>query len=164
MESCCINLTSRCTNRSLDPDAKFGENLAGNSGSGSWGQVRSTEAVLTRFVENEVEKEYPNNGHLTQVSTYAKFFVVSSFSPIPHSPHCLHLSQVLWRATKYVGCAETSKPKEGGGMCHVQVCRYTRSGNCNMNKYMNNKKDWWMVPMMMEDSPCGPACPPEGCY
>ncbi|KAL7529567.1 hypothetical protein ACHAXR_006401, partial [Thalassiosira sp. AJA248-18] len=120
-----------------DPDAKYGENLAGNHGSGSWGEVRSTDAILTRFVENEVDDEYPKNGHLTQV---------------------------LWRPTKYVGCAEASKPMDGGRMCHVQVCRYGRPGNCNMDKYKKDTTDWWIEPVMLDDSPCGPECPPGGCY
>ncbi|KAL7522760.1 hypothetical protein ACHAWX_007446, partial [Stephanocyclus meneghinianus] len=88
-----------------DPENQnYGENVAGNSGSGSWGAVRSTEDILTRFVEREEGKPYPHNGHLTQV---------------------------LWRASRYVGCAEASKPlgnSSSAGMCHTQVCRYSRSG------------------------------------
>lgn len=45
--------------------------MAGNSGSGSWAEVRSTEKILQRFVEAEADKEYPDNGHLTQVSKAA---------------------------------------------------------------------------------------------
>ncbi|KAL7547206.1 hypothetical protein ACHAWF_010523 [Thalassiosira exigua] len=121
-----------------DPDTNFGENLAGNSGSGTWGEIKSTEAVLTRFVEREESKTYPANGHLTQV---------------------------LWRSTKFVGCVDVSKPKPGGGTCHVQVCRYARPGNCNMNKYKSGGTDeWWLKPMLMDYSPCGTICPPDGCY
>ena len=36
-------------------------------------------------------------------------------------------------------------------------------GNCDMNAYRTIADDWWYVPMMMDDSPCGPECPPEGC-
>ena len=36
-------------------------------------------------------------------------------------------------------------------------------GNCNMDQYKTNKKDWWLTPMLMDDSPCGPTCPPDGC-
>jgi len=133
-----IELLKSCGNGLFhDPNTHYGENVAGNSGKGSWATVRSTDAILTRFVENEVDKEYPKNSHLTQV---------------------------LWRASKYVGCAEASKPKDGGGMCHVQVCRYARPGNCNMNKYMSADADWWIKPVMMDESPCGSSCPPEGCY
>ncbi|KAL7542082.1 hypothetical protein ACHAXR_011501 [Thalassiosira sp. AJA248-18] len=113
-----------------------GENLASNNGSGSWAEVRSTDSVLARWVEDEADDPYPANGHLTAV---------------------------LWRASKYVGCGEASKPRKGGGMCHAQVCRYTRPGNCNMNGYKTNQMDWWIKPVMQDDSPCGPECPPDGC-
>lgn len=116
----------------------WGENISTNSGSGSWEEVKPTDAILERFVEKEVDKEYPENGHLTQV---------------------------LWRATKYVGCAEASKLRQSKEMCHVQVCRYARPGNCNMAAYKDETRhDWWMVPTMMDESLCGSACPPEGCY
>ena len=52
--------------------------------------------VPTGWVEDEVDDDYPANGHLTQV---------------------------LWRATFYVGCADASN-----GDRHVQVCRYARPG------------------------------------
>ena len=84
-----------------DPNTSYGENIAGNSGSGGWGALKSTDKILTRFVEREEGKRYPNNSHLTQV---------------------------IWRATKYVGCADAERPKEGGGMCRTQVCRYSRPG------------------------------------
>mmetsp|Transcript_44278 Transcript_44278/g.79432 ORF Transcript_44278/g.79432 Transcript_44278/m.79432 type:complete len:418 (-) Transcript_44278:222-1475(-) len=96
----------------------------------------TTDSIVTRWVEDEADDGYPGNGHLTQV---------------------------LWRATKYVGCAEASRSKNNGGMCQAQVCRYSRPGNCNMSKYKTGKKDWWKKPMLMADSPCGPACPPDGC-
>ena len=119
--------------------------MAGNSGTGSWGRLKSTEAVLSRFVEMEEDKVWPKNGHLTQV---------------------------LWRSTKFVGCADASKPKQGGGMCHTQVCRYARPGNCNMNHFKkeNASRDdairddeWWLEPMLADDSGCLPLCPPGGC-
>ena len=121
-----------------DPDNIYGENVAGNSGSGSWGAMRSTEQILTRFVEMEVDDNWPHNGHLTQV---------------------------LWRSSKYVGCAEASKPYGESGTCHTQVCRYVRPGNCNMNKYKKSETDdWWLEPMLLEETSCEPACPPDGCY
>ncbi len=33
-----------------------GENAAGNSGTGSWAEMRTPEQILTRFVEREVGK------------------------------------------------------------------------------------------------------------
>jgi len=121
-----------------DPDLVYGENVAGNSGSGSWGAKRTTEQVLSRFVEREVDLGWPRNSHLTQV---------------------------IWRSSKYLGCAEASKPMGGQGTCHTQVCRYSRPGNCQMSSYhKNNDDEWWMEPMLMDDTPCGPECPPDGCY
>ncbi|KAL7539703.1 hypothetical protein ACHAWF_006485 [Thalassiosira exigua] len=70
-----------------------GENLAANSGTGSWANVRSTDSIVTRWVEDEASDRYPDNGHLTQV---------------------------LWRGTQYIGCGEAERPKEVGGKCHVQ--------------------------------------------
>ncbi len=88
-----------------------------------------------------------------------------------------------------MGCAEASKAIENGGMCHTQVCRYARpgkeivrcyssfsflaliigvflfiEGNCNLSKYMTTAKDWWLEPMLMDFTPCGPACPSHGCH
>eukprot|EP00571_Detonula_confervacea_P016091 CAMPEP_0172310254 /NCGR_PEP_ID=MMETSP1058-20130122/11375_1 /TAXON_ID=83371 /ORGANISM="Detonula confervacea, Strain CCMP 353" /LENGTH=369 /DNA_ID=CAMNT_0013023031 /DNA_START=8 /DNA_END=1117 /DNA_ORIENTATION=- len=93
--------------------------------------LKSPDSIVTRWVENEIDDGWPGNGHLTQV---------------------------LWRPSKYVGCAEAVS-----GSCHTQVCRYARPGNCNMNKYKTNKDDWWLKPMLMDDSPCSPKCPPDGC-
>lgn len=63
------HLLSVCGNSGLyhDQNSQHGENLAGNSGTGSWAKVRSTDAILTRFVENEADDEYPHNRHLLQV-------------------------------------------------------------------------------------------------
>ena len=91
----------------VDKNNVHGENLAANYGSGSWAAVRSADTILSRWVEDEADDPYPANGHLTQV---------------------------LWRPSKYVGCAEASAP-DGGGLCHVQVCRYARPGKllCSHN-------------------------------
>mmetsp|Transcript_29464 Transcript_29464/g.61481 ORF Transcript_29464/g.61481 Transcript_29464/m.61481 type:complete len:519 (+) Transcript_29464:86-1642(+) len=84
-----------------DNTTNYGENIAANFGTGSWARLMTTDAILTRFVEREVDMKPPSNGHLTQV---------------------------LWRSTKYVGCVETSELNEDGKMCRVQVCRYARAG------------------------------------
>ena len=105
-----------------DPDAQEGENLAMNCGSGSWSAVRPPDNILSRWVEEEVGMSPPDN---------------------------LHLTQVLWRATTRVGCAEASREYDNGKTCHVQVCRYSKMGNCNMGKYED-----WIVPMLLDDSPC----------
>ena len=28
---------------------------------------------------------------------------------------------------------------------------------------MTSEDDWWLTPMLMDDSPCGTECPPDGC-
>jgi hypothetical protein len=81
-----------------DPSRIYGENAAGNTGRGSWGTRREPDQILTRFVEYELDDPWPRNGHLTQA---------------------------LWRASRFVGCAE-SHTVFGDGMqrqCHTQVCR-----------------------------------------
>jgi hypothetical protein len=76
----------------------YGENLAKNVGRNGWGQLYPANSIVGRWVEFEVGLPYPSNGHLTQV---------------------------LWRASTYLGCGESAKEYRGG-MCRVQVCRYGR--------------------------------------
>ena len=49
-----------------DPDRIYGENAAGNVGRDHWGERRDPEQILARFVEFEVDWDWPDNGHLTQ--------------------------------------------------------------------------------------------------
>ena len=119
-----------------EKQSKWGENLAANVGQGSWGAMKSTEDVMTRFVENEADKDWPKNAHFTAA---------------------------LWRATKYVGCWDAEKDMGGGKMCRVQVCRYSRAGNCDMHKFNDGSSKWWMDAVMQDSSNCGAECPPDGC-
>jgi len=118
----------------------YGENLASNTGvdwgSGSWGELKSVESVMYRFVERE-----------------------EHWAP----PHNYHFSQVLWRASTHVGCAESKGTTNNGTVCRYQVCRYARAGNCAMGNYNDGTNEWWMVPILRDASPCQPYCPPEGC-
>ena len=80
----------------------FGENLAKNTGPvDTWGQLYAPEKIVGRWVEFEIGLPYPSNGHLTQA---------------------------LWRASKYMGCGESVKEFRNG-VCRIQVCRYSRAGN-----------------------------------
>jgi len=106
-----------------DHDTEEGENLARNCGTGSWGEMYHPDDVLIRWVEREIDLNPPKN---------------------------LHLTQVLWRPTKYMGCADAMREYDDGTRCHVQVCRYVRTGNCNFGKFEETN---WMVPMLL-DSPC----------
>ncbi|KAL7544660.1 hypothetical protein ACHAWF_008028 [Thalassiosira exigua] len=122
-----------------DPRTKFGENLAGNAGGGSWGSRKSPDSIIHRFVDREVGLSWPDNAHLTQA---------------------------LWWASKYVGCAEAYKKMERGNnrQCHTQVCRYARCGNCDMGSYKDNDGNVdWETAMMQNVNYCGPICPSGGC-
>jgi hypothetical protein len=59
-----------------------------------------------------------------------------------------HFTQVLWRATKYVGCGQASS-----GSGSYQACQYVTPGNCNGPSNM-----------LVSSSPCSPKCPQEGCF
>jgi Cysteine-rich secretory protein family len=108
-------------------DGMYGEILAATWGGASGPSV---EAVLTGLFENEANLGYPANGHYTQIG---------------------------WRATKWVGCADISKTLSGGVRCWIQVCRYATTGNCNLSSSNFKTK------MLADSSPCTPQCPPEGC-
>jgi len=86
---------------------RAGENLASNSGSS---RRPTAESVVYRWVEAEMGKSPPANGHLTAA---------------------------LWRASKYVGCADAKK-----GNRHVQVCRYFIPGECAVHSFsfINNRR------------------------
>jgi len=115
----------------------YGENLAKNTGNPeSWGQLYPPTKIVGRWVDHEIGLPYPSNGHLTQA---------------------------LWRASKYLGCGESVK-KFRNGVCRVQVCRYGRAGNCDMTRYNSTQGENWLVPMLDNYTRCGPDCPPEGCF
>eukprot|EP00581_Thalassiosira_minuscula_P011609 CAMPEP_0183715234 /NCGR_PEP_ID=MMETSP0737-20130205/9549_1 /TAXON_ID=385413 /ORGANISM="Thalassiosira miniscula, Strain CCMP1093" /LENGTH=689 /DNA_ID=CAMNT_0025944323 /DNA_START=19 /DNA_END=2088 /DNA_ORIENTATION=+ len=115
----------------------YGENLAKNTGpADSWGQLYHPNLIVGRWVDREIGLPYPSNGHLTQA---------------------------LWRASKYLGCGESVKPFRRG-VCRVQVCRYGRAGNCDMKRYNSTQGENWLEPMLDNYTRCGPDCPPEGCY
>lgn len=61
-------LLSSCPSPTIihDPNNAYGENLAKNKGTGGWGDLKPAENVTRRFVENEMDWEWPHNAHLTQ--------------------------------------------------------------------------------------------------
>ena len=82
----------------------YGENLASNLGTGSWGKLKPPEERLQRWVDKEATVGWHDNAHLVQA---------------------------LWRATRYIGCHDAAKDHfgpTGKGVCHVQVCRYAMTG------------------------------------
>mmetsp|Transcript_11646 Transcript_11646/g.20256 ORF Transcript_11646/g.20256 Transcript_11646/m.20256 type:complete len:904 (-) Transcript_11646:203-2914(-) len=115
-----------------------GENIAKNTGGpAADGQMYPADTILRRWVEQQETRGYPRNQQLTQV---------------------------LWRATRYLGCGEAERKNDNGTMCRVQVCRYARAGNCAMNSFNADEGDNWLIPMLMDKTACGPDCPPEGCF
>lgn len=101
----------------------YGENLAMNWGWGStlYTSAASADDVLNRWVEEE--------------ESYWRG----------------HFSQVLWRATLYVGCG-TFSITEGQTHYHYQVCQYLTPGNCNGSFKAN---------MLALTSPCNPQSPDD---
>mmetsp|Transcript_16257 Transcript_16257/g.23037 ORF Transcript_16257/g.23037 Transcript_16257/m.23037 type:complete len:675 (+) Transcript_16257:62-2086(+) len=115
----------------------FGENLAKNTGNpATWGQLYPPENIVRRWVDFEKGLPYPSNGHLTAA---------------------------LWRAGRYLGCGEGVR-KFGNGICRIQVCRYGRASNCDMNSFDARNGTNWLTPMLLNYTRCGPDCPQEGCF
>jgi hypothetical protein len=132
-------LLDTCNTTGIKHDAsEQGENLAKNRGSGKWGELYPADKVTKRFVDNEEFWGWNSNAHLTQA---------------------------MWYSSRYIGCAESVTNMGGNQMCRMQVCRYAKAGNCMMGKYDSSQGNNWMIPMMMDDSPCGPMCASrDGCY
>jgi len=115
----------QCSDLRHDPTNPWGENLAMISG------TDSPERVMSMWVEGE---QLEPNAILTGRN--------------------LHMTQVLWRASHYVGCGTATTSE-----CHLYVCRYITPGNCNIGTTT------WLSDMMQPSSPCLPHCPPgEGCF
>mmetsp|Transcript_16934 Transcript_16934/g.35105 ORF Transcript_16934/g.35105 Transcript_16934/m.35105 type:complete len:471 (-) Transcript_16934:354-1766(-) len=132
-------LLSTCDETGIDHEKNIseGENLAKNVGSDDYmGQLYEPDLILNRWVDKEETWGWPGNAHFTQV---------------------------LWRATRYVGCGESEMPFKNG-TCRIQVCRYARAGNCAMGSYDASKGDNWKKGVLEDFTRCGPDCPPEGCF
>jgi hypothetical protein len=111
---------------SHDQTTDSGENLAANGGN-----LQSTDQVMTRWAEDEMDLPFFENGHFVQI---------------------------VWRATKYVGCGESVQYQSDGRVCRIQVCRYERPGNCGV------RDGNWRAEAWKDDTLCGNPCPNEGCY
>lgn len=130
-------LLDTCDEKGIKHDhTDQGENLAKNKGDGTWGALYPADNIVKRFVDNEEFWGWNANAHLTQA---------------------------MWYSSRYVGCAESVKTTSDGKTCRMQVCRYAKAGNCQMNTYDSSTANRWMIPMMGDDSACGPMCPPSGC-
>eukprot|EP00577_Skeletonema_sp_RCC1716_P011179 CAMPEP_0113404472 /NCGR_PEP_ID=MMETSP0013_2-20120614/18407_1 /TAXON_ID=2843 ORGANISM="Skeletonema costatum, Strain 1716" /NCGR_SAMPLE_ID=MMETSP0013_2 /ASSEMBLY_ACC=CAM_ASM_000158 /LENGTH=499 /DNA_ID=CAMNT_0000290075 /DNA_START=44 /DNA_END=1543 /DNA_ORIENTATION=+ /assembly_acc=CAM_ASM_000158 len=117
-----------------------GENMAKNRGTvgSAYGGQYPANSIVNRFVEAELDKPFGERYHLTQV---------------------------LWQASGYVGCADGFKEYVVGGVtkhCHTQVCRYSAPGNCGVNA--NN--DFEKMMYSFDELNCGGEMkyPPEGMH
>ena len=113
----------------LELNLQDGENISSRTANAE--RNEGADVVLTRWVDNKIDATYPINQSMTQV---------------------------LWRATRYVGCSNKKIERDNGSICYVSVCRYARAGNCQI------KNGDWKTPTLAERSNCGRACPEEKCY
>ena len=72
-----------------EPNIPYGENMAANFGNGAYGELKTPDQILNRFVEWELDVGYPNNYHMTQV-LYADVFL-SCFLQLELTPTLLSL-------------------------------------------------------------------------
>ena len=70
------------------------------------------------------------------------------------------MTQVMWRATRYLGCSGKRLRNPDGRYCYASVCRYARPGNCGVKSYDGG----WLGGALEDRTPCGAACPEAGCY
>lgn len=115
---------------SSEPGIAEGENVSARIASGQ--RNEGPAVILGRWADKQANKTFPENQSRTQV---------------------------LWRATRYLGCSEKFSVLADGSRCYASVCRYSRPGNCNMNKF-----DSWEIPTLADSSKCGYECPNDVCY
>lgn len=130
-----------------DPDDDYAENIARNVGSGGWGQLYSPDKILGRFVEREegrgkrqIKRFLTISDNILVRSSLGKewydFRIASSCLRYISSSQLGHLTNAIWYASRYVGCAEANKSymvKKANGIenehnCRIQVCRYSKPG------------------------------------
>jgi hypothetical protein len=105
-----------------------GENLSTRTANSE--RNEDPETLLARWVDKQVGNTYPENQSMTQV---------------------------LWKATRYVGCKD-KMTQQDNQLCYVSVCRYARAGNCQINS------ENWKEVTLAGRSGCGRACPGDECY
>mmetsp|Transcript_4950 Transcript_4950/g.7069 ORF Transcript_4950/g.7069 Transcript_4950/m.7069 type:complete len:382 (-) Transcript_4950:401-1546(-) len=105
-------------NCDLSHDKEFdgGENLAW-----SWGSENDIHDVLYRWTE----KEHDGNSEKIGIVEASNSKDAGNMDAFSHG----HFSQVVWRSTTELGCGHASNL---GKKCTIQVCRYSKPGNCNL--------------------------------
>lgn len=123
---------TRCViQHGYEGDDYGGENLGTVWGNNPAMVGHTPEKVLQGWYDNEIGLPYGQKGHATQV---------------------------VFRSTHYVGCAQASKTLYHGGKCFIYVCRYLSPGNCNMSA------TGWKQRTLDDEVLCLPKCPKEGCF
>lgn len=118
-------LVKDCSNRL--PDATYNPNNYGvNSAMKSGSRSFQNPVKVMQSWENKLKFSYPKNSVMTQV---------------------------LWSATKYVGCADASSRKDNDKTCTASVCFYAKAGNCAFKRFDN-----WTEAVLYGPA-CGNACP-----
>mmetsp|Transcript_29630 Transcript_29630/g.56099 ORF Transcript_29630/g.56099 Transcript_29630/m.56099 type:complete len:642 (-) Transcript_29630:231-2156(-) len=115
---------------SREANLAAGENMSARSSGGE--RDEGPIPILERWSDNKASKD-PSNSSRTQV---------------------------LWRASRFVGCSEKSLQRQNGTYCYVSICRYLRPGNCAMG----DGKAGWKEKTLADRSGCGPVCPGNVCY
>jgi hypothetical protein len=132
--------TCHLTNSDHASGTNSAENMASNFGTGSWGAKPTPDQIVGRFVDREENLQFNRNSHLLAA---------------------------LWWSTGYVGCGESFKVLSNGDNCHIQVCRYQRTGVCDVRSLTNLATDPHGYQAMMTDdlnSRCGAFFPREGVF
>ena len=126
-----ISGDTRCViQHGFDGDDYGGENLATNWGSSPNLVATSPQKLLYNWYDEEIDLPYGQKAHATQI---------------------------VFRSSHYVGCAQASKTLYHGGKCYIYVCRYLSPGNCNMSSGS------WKQRTLDDEVICSPKCPKEGC-
>eukprot|EP00574_Skeletonema_japonicum_P002750 CAMPEP_0201713148 /NCGR_PEP_ID=MMETSP0593-20130828/60_1 /ASSEMBLY_ACC=CAM_ASM_000672 /TAXON_ID=267983 /ORGANISM="Skeletonema japonicum, Strain CCMP2506" /LENGTH=706 /DNA_ID=CAMNT_0048202239 /DNA_START=76 /DNA_END=2196 /DNA_ORIENTATION=- len=104
--------------------------------------ITEPESILTRWYDNKVDRNVPS---------------LVDDNGIPG----LAFSQVVWYASRQLGCAKQVGRLSNGRYCHVAICRYATAGNCNVRMRSNQ----WKGPTLADKSICTPQCAEnEGCH
>ena len=69
------------------------------------------------------------------------------------------MTQVMWRATRHVGCSNKKVVNDDGTHCYVSICRYSRPGNCSLGSFNS-----WQEAAIKNRTYCGSVCPDDGCH
>ena len=118
-------LVKNCVNAL--PDSTYNPNNYGvNSAMKSGSRSFQNPFTVMKSWENKLKLGYPKNSVMTQV---------------------------LWSATKYVGCADASSKLNSEKKCTASVCFYAKAGNCAFGRFEN-----WTEAVLYGPA-CGTACP-----